>query len=307
MDCLIEIPLSNSESVPTYAVSAITQTMINDNNCIIDFNSNIRIASINNINHEIPKDASLLYLMSLFAKEVCTVEPDIRFILPDIITEDRDNINTDLYENIKLSVITSSFSSSRIMSKCYISGIIYPYDDRLIKSRVFNGAIELYGERYIHTSFQFHQSLEYLFPFANLYFYYYHMSVPITTFHNIVHLSEGKNYMIINILRSTGILQRGYINIDDESLVVYIPDKDTNEIVPHVKTYFNYYKYDISFNSMNHDKPITDGTTKYISIKDIIKQNPSLANAFTLFDQNIPSFYHAIAQLIINMNSLNIV
>jgi hypothetical protein len=127
--------------------------------------------------------------------------------------------------------------------------------------------------------------------------------VPVCDFPNIAQHSDGKNYIVVNVKRTSGAIQRGVIKTNKKSMIIYRAVQDRafvhpayvsadTKIEPIVTTHFNYDGSDIDFSSMNTDCPVTD-CTKDIPVERLIESNPQLVDAFRIGDEQIAGFQTA--------------
>jgi hypothetical protein len=199
-----------------------------------------------------------------------------------------------LYDTIRSNVIACKMFASRAIGKCCITNKIYGEQDVNLKEHVFNGANETLGERWFFSAFPYHSSAEHLLPIAELMFNMGEYIVPLVDFPNI---DKEQEYIVVNVKRSNGVMQRGIIKCNPNSMVIYrVHDGRTfthpaysapnSPTVPHINLYFNSDYTDVD---LENKCPITD-CFKGVLLTDIIEHNPQLANAFRIDDEVIPSF-----------------
>lgn len=209
------------------------------------------------------------------------------------------------YDTITSNVAACKTFTFRNVGRCYITDKNYGENCQELQARAFNGAQFALGSRWFYSTFPYHQSAEHLMPFAELYFNLTEFMVPMCDFLNI---SDGKKYVVINVMRSNGAIQRGIIKTDVRSMVVYrlirgdeyIVSDDYERIEPIVKVCFNFEGTDFDFDSMTTDFPHTD-CSKDVPVKRLIEINPMLANAFRIEDEQIPSFKQAFVNSAMNV------
>lgn len=209
----------------------------------------------------------------------------------------------DLYETIKSNVMACKMFSHRHIGRCYITNKHYGENCPELHGHVFPGAERALGARWFYSALPYHESSSHLLPFADLCFNYGEYMVPVRDFPNIAQHSDGKNYIVVNVKRTNGAIQRGIIKTDKKSMVAYraienrafihpaYVSADT-KIEPMVRVYFNYDGSDIDFSSMNTECPITD-CTKDIPVETLIESNPLLADAFRIGDEQLAGFHDA--------------
>lgn len=210
----------------------------------------------------------------------------------------------DLYETIKSNVLACKLFTSRHIGRCYITNKHYGEDCAELHGHGFNGAERALGARWFYSALPYHESSSHLLPFADLCFNYGEYMVPVRDFPNIAQHSDGKNYIVVNVPRTSGAIQRGIIKTDKKSMVVYravenrefvhpsFATSDT-KIEPIVRVHFNYDGSDIDFSTMNTEYPITD-CVKDIQLKTLIACNPVLTDAFRIGDdEQIAGFHNA--------------
>lgn len=214
------------------------------------------------------------------------------------------NTNDELYDTIRNNVLACKMFASRSIGRCYITNKNYGNNCKELKAHVFTGAERALGSRWFYSAFPFHESAKHLLPFADLCFNFGEYMVPILDFQNIPKHSDGKNFIVVNIMRTRGLIHTGIIKIDTKAMVVYrsIEEKvfvhpayspDHLNIEPIVTTYFNYCGTDIDLSKLDENGyPITD-CTKDIPINTLIKHNPTLADAFRIGEDSIPTFHTA--------------
>ncbi len=235
---------------------------------------------------------------------------DVRRLLDRLLTineNKRDGqafepqIRDDLYDTIMTNVLTCKMFSSRYIGRCYITNSNYGENCVDIHGHVFAGARSALGARWNYSAFPYHQSASHFLPFIDLCFNFSEYMVPVCDFPNMSQHSDGKNYIIVNVLRTNKSIQRGFIKTDKTSMVLYrtsgtfinpaYADEDT-KLDPLVTTYFNYDGSDIDFSSMDTEVPITD-CTKDVPIAKLLINNPQLADAFRIGDEQIAGFHTA--------------
>jgi hypothetical protein len=216
----------------------------------------------------------------------------------------------ELYDTIKSNVLACKMFTSRHIGRCYISNKNYGENCKEMRGHVFPGAESALGARWFFSALPYHESSEWLLPFADLCFNFGEYMVPVRDFPNIYKHSDGKNYIVVNVKRTNGLIQRGFIKVDKKSMVVYRAIEDRSfihpayvspdmEIQPIVSTHFMHDGSDLSFNSMVADYPIAD-CTKDIPIKELIKINPDLADAFKIGDDQFARFHDAFEVSVMN-------
>lgn len=200
-----------------------------------------------------------------------------------------------LYDTIKSNVYACKMFSSRHVGRCCITNKNYGDMDENLKGCVFAGAIDALGDRWIFSTFPYHVSAKHLLPIAELMFNMSEYIVPLIDFPNI---NKENKFIVVNVKRSNGTIQRGIIKCNSQSMVTYraregaafihpsyAPD---SPIVPYIKVHFNadYSDIDIDFEG---DYPFTDGY-KGVFLKDVIEVNPDLSDLFQIGDELIPTF-----------------
>ncbi len=219
-------------------------------------------------------------------------------ILNEIKTDDTYSV---IYNNM-ISSVTSAITSSRYIGLCGITGIV---DEENIIGRRFSGAKAVNEQSFYFVTLQFHKDVEFLFPVADIYFNLIHYIIPLkmcSFFKNY-----EKNHMIIKIKRSNGKYQRGYFEIDNYSMISFRVKENHSYIYPsNTSNHDNMMAlinvmFDMDTNSdliETDNLPTVNGVlgTKKISIYDIIALNPELINAFRIGSKQVPNFYDAILQ-----------
>jgi hypothetical protein len=206
----------------------------------------------------------------------------------------------ELYGTIKSNVLTCKMFSSRHIGRCYITNKNYGENCPHVYEYVFDAAQAALGARWFYSSFPYHKSAEQFLPFANLCFNFDEYIVPVRCFPNMSQHSDGKKYIVVNVKRTSGAIQRGLIKTDNKSMVVYRSIQGSSfahpayvspgtKIEPTITTYFNYDGSDIDFSSMETDCPLTN-CTKDIPVERLIESNPMLADAFRIGDEQIAGF-----------------
>jgi hypothetical protein len=196
-----------------------------------------------------------------------------------------------LYDTIKANVLACKMFSSRHIGRCYITNKNYGGSDEEVCGYVFNGAVDALGQRWYFSAFPYHSSAKHLLPIAELMFDMSEYVVPLIDFPNI---DKEKKYMFVNVKRSNGAIQRGIIKCNRVSMVIYRVRNERSmvhpayapdaEPVPYINLHFN-----SDYTDVDEKEPITDGY-KGVLLRDVIEQNPDLADAFRIGDEAIPSF-----------------
>lgn len=206
----------------------------------------------------------------------------------------------ELYDTIKSNVLACKMFTSRHIGRCYITNKNYGENCPDVHGHVFDAAQTALGARWFYSAFPYHTSAEQFLPFANLCFNFGEYMVPVRCFPNMAQHSDGKKYIVVNVKRTSGAIQRGLIKTDNKSMVVYRSIQDRSFVHPAyvspgtkidaiIATYFNYDGSDIDFSSMETDCPLTD-CTKDIPVERLIEHNPQLADAFRIGDEQIAGF-----------------
>lgn len=199
-----------------------------------------------------------------------------------------------LYDTIKSNVYACKMFSSRHVGRCCITNNNYEEKD-VIKAYVFNGALETLGDRWIFSTFPYHTSAKHLLPIAELIFNMSEYIVPLMDFPNI---DQDKKYIVVKVKRSNGVIQKGIIKSNSQTMVTYrahegqrlvypsyAPD---SPIIPYIKVNFNSDYSDIKLHDED-EYPLTDAH-KGVFLKEIIDINQELSDMFRIGHDIIPNF-----------------
>ena len=216
----------------------------------------------------------------------------------------------ELYDTIKGNVLACKMFASRHIGRCYLTNNTYEEDCKELHGHVFDGAETALGSRWFFSALPYHESAQWLLPFADLCFNFGEYMVPVRDFPNIAEHSDGKNYIVVNVPRTKGPVQRGFIKVGKKSMVVYRAIENRafihpayvsagTKIQPIVTTYFMHNGSDIEFNSLSAEYPFTD-CTKDFPVEELVKHNPELSDAFRIGDQQFAGFHDAFHASVIN-------
>jgi hypothetical protein len=209
-----------------------------------------------------------------------------------------------LYNNIVTNVYACKMFSSRRIGVCYVTNKSYGEDCDDMVGHVFDGAQTALGARWFYSAFPYHKSSDELIPFVDARFNFSEFMVPIVDFPNILQLADGKQYIHVNVKRTSGIVQRGIVKINPKTMVTYRVIDGTSfvhpayadagaKLTPIVTVYFNHDGTDPVFDDMGHVYPVTD-CSKDVSLDVLIENNSLyLYDAFKIGDHNIPEFRDA--------------
>jgi len=217
----------------------------------------------------------------------------LRLIDRELVNRSDFESGNMLYDTIRSNVIACKMFASRAIGKCCITNKNYDEDDKNFNGHVFNGANDTLGERWFFSAFPYHSSAKHLLPIAELMFNMSEYIVPLVDFPNI---DKEREYIVVNVKRSNGAMQRGIIKCNRNTMVIYrvydgrrfahpsySPDAP---LVPYINLYFNSDYTDVDLESKC---PITD-CFKGVLLTDLIEHNPHLADLFRIDDEAIPSF-----------------
>ena len=196
--------------------------------------------------------------------------------------DDKDELYTTIVEN----VYSCRMFTSRFIGRCYMTN--KTYDDAVACSaHVFTASKRDLGDRWHFSAFPYHNTSKTLIPFVDCVYSAMTNLVPIVDFPNV---NREKPFIIVNVKRSSGAIQRGLLKTDKWSMVAYRQISDDRKLLePTIVVYFNNDYSDLDLDNNDGQFPFTD-CTKNISVTELIDNNPELAQLFRIEDQDIPTF-----------------
>lgn len=286
---VIQISAANPSEgrVSELALSPITMLGLgqNTNTCMVHdattgLESVISIFSgwqINNAECQKLKTGELLKLIKESVPELNSIHcPDIDGIIPGTIAK-------QIFDNIKYSVDTCT-APSRFINKCYLSGEFFE-DENMTKgiiTRLYSGGKELYGLYCYRLTIQFHKSLEFLWPVADMYFNVVNRLIPLTTtYPALLNLANSENYLLCKFKNQVGNIQQGFIKLTEFSMLQFNQEAPYE---PYISIFYNSSGNDINTSQKIPDMYSSDvpehDSNESCKLADIISYNPDLSNIF---------------------------
>jgi hypothetical protein len=196
------------------------------------------------------------------------------------------DVKDELYTIIVENVYSCRMFASRFIGRCYVTNKTYD-DAGACSAHAFTASQRDLGDRWHFSAFPYHASCMELIPFVDCVYSAMTNLVPMVDFPNV---EREKQFLIVNVKRSSGVIQQGMLKTDKWSMVAYRQISDDKKCLePTGVVYFNNDCSDLDLDDNDGQFPFTD-CTKNISVTDLIAHNPHLYNMFRIGDQDIPTF-----------------